>query len=128
MDRWVDGQVCECTNRSTAFFSQAFGSAFSASLDVLLAVSVCCKPGPSEDAAFQSLIDPLAAQMKAVCALSESGPARRSPAFHHFKTLGEGVRALSWIVYTGPACGMSVPSQHIQVGASREESEGGMLA
>ena len=49
------------------------------------------------------LVAPVAEHMQAATALTEG---RRSAVFNHQKTAAEALHALSWMVYTGPNCGM----------------------
>lgn len=46
---------------------------------------------------------PVGEQLVAVGALAEGGP--RSKYVQHFKLLAEAAQGLTWVVYTGPACG-----------------------
>lgn len=55
-----------------------------------------------EGAELQQLLAPVAEQMVAASDLA-SGP--RSPYVNHFKTVAEAGQALSWVAYSGPACG-----------------------
>lgn len=61
---------------------------------------ICQKPS---DAELQSLVAPVGEQLVAVGALAEGGP--RSKYVQHFKLLAEAAQGLTWVVYTGPACG-----------------------
>lgn len=58
------------------------------------------KPTPNE---LPALVAPVAEHMQAATALIEG---RRSAVFNHQKAVAESLHALSWMVYTGPNCGM----------------------
>ena len=59
------------------------------------------KPTPNE---LPILVAPVAEHMQAATAMTEG---RRSTVFNHQKVVAESLHALSWMVYTGPSCGMS---------------------
>jgi len=59
------------------------------------------KPTPNE---LPILVAPVAEHMQAATAMTEG---RRSTIFNHQKVVAESLHALSWMVYTGPNCGMS---------------------
>ncbi len=59
------------------------------------------KPTPNE---LPILVAPVAEHMQAATAITEG---RRSTVFNHQKVVAESLHALSWMVYTGPNCGMS---------------------
>ena len=46
---------------------------------------------------------PVGASLQAAQALTEG---RRGPAFNHYKAAADALQSLSWVVYTGPNCGM----------------------
>ncbi len=60
-----------------------------------------CMQKPS-DAELQQLVGPVGAQLVAAGALVD-GP--RSKYLNHFKLVAEAMQGLTWVVYTGPACG-----------------------
>eukprot|EP00958_Prasinococcus_capsulatus_P000551 scaffold48_cov395-Prasinococcus_capsulatus_cf.AAC.4 len=97
--------------------------AFEAEKPVIEAFVSCKKPAaPTE---LQALVQPIADQIKASDELLKGAAellswtllaslrSRRGDAFNHQKAISECVRALSWVVYTGPESGMSLPSPHV---------------
>ena len=58
------------------------------------------KPSANE---LPLLVALVAEHMQAATALTEG---RRSAVFNHQKAVAEAMHALSWVVYTGPNCGM----------------------
>ncbi|KAA6416532.1 MAG: Adenylyl cyclase-associated, partial [Trebouxia sp. A1-2] len=66
------------------------------------------KPTPNE---LPILVAPVAEHMQAATAMTEG---RRSAVFNHQKVVAESLHALSWMVYTGPNCGLSLPPQHVE--------------
>ena len=62
--------------------------------------AACSKP---DAAGLQRLVGPVGEQMGAAGALTEG---RRGAAFHHCKAVAEALGGLSWVVYTGPGCGV----------------------
>jgi len=54
-------------------------------------------------AGLQQLVAPVGASLQAAQALTEG---RRGPAFNHYKAAADALQSLSWVVYTGPDCGM----------------------
>ena len=64
------------------------------------------KPTPND---LPLLVAPVAEHMQAATALLEG---RRSTVFNHQKTVAEALHALSWVVYSGPNCGMVTPLVH----------------
>ena len=47
----------------------------------------------------------MGASLQAAQALTEG---RRGPAFNHYKATADAMQSLSWVVYTGPNCGVPV--------------------
>eukprot|EP00891_Asterochloris_glomerata_P007916 jgi/Astpho2/7916/Aster-06394 len=82
--------------------------AFKGQQVVLQTVAQCQKPDVSQ---LTTLVGPVAEQMQAATALTEG---RRSAAFNHQKTVAEALHALTWLVYTGPGCGISLPAQQVE--------------
>ena len=54
------------------------------------------------DAELQQLVAPVGAAMQAAQALTEG---RRGACFNHYKAAADSLQALSWVLYSGPACG-----------------------
>lgn len=61
-------------------------------------------------AGLQKVIQPIAEQLGAATSLTEG---RRNSAFNHNKTVADALQALTWILYSGPNCGLNLPAQHI---------------
>ncbi|KAK9819752.1 hypothetical protein WJX72_001921 [[Myrmecia] bisecta] len=90
--------------------SNIVDQAFKAERGVIEASSHCQKP---DMGGLQAVVAPVVEQMAAANALTEG---RRTAAFNHFKVVAEALHALSWLVYSGPGCGMSLPAQHVDEG------------
>ncbi|KAL3136825.1 hypothetical protein ABBQ38_005537 [Trebouxia sp. C0009 RCD-2024] len=88
--------------------SELVSKAFQAQAGVVQAMAQCKKPTPNE---LPALVAPVAEHMQAATALIEG---RRSAIFNHQKAVAESLHALSWMVYTGPNCGVSLPAQHVE--------------
>ncbi|KAL3158071.1 hypothetical protein ABBQ32_011678 [Trebouxia sp. C0010 RCD-2024] len=88
--------------------SELVSKAFQAQAGVVQAIAQCKKPTPNE---LPALVAPVAEHMQAATALIEG---RRSAVFNHQKAVAESLHALSWMVYTGPNCGVSLPAQHVE--------------
>ncbi|PSC76207.1 dipeptidyl aminopeptidase acylaminoacyl peptidase [Micractinium conductrix] len=100
----VGGQVLVAT--------RVLAEGFLREASVVEAFACCRKPS---DAELQELVAPFGERMVAASELS-SGP--KSPYQNHFKLVSEAMQALSWVVYTGPDCGMRAPAQHVEDAAS----------
>lgn len=87
--------------------SELVQKAFQAQAGVVQTIAQCKKPTPNE---LPALVAPVAEHMQAATALIEG---RRSTVFNHQKAVAESLHALSWMVYTGPNCGLSLPAQHV---------------
>jgi adenylyl cyclase-associated protein len=70
---------------------------------VVEAMSQCRQP---DVAALQKLVEPVGAEIAAAERLMQG---RRSAAFNYHKAVAEALPALSWVVYSGPACGVWAP-------------------
>jgi hypothetical protein len=66
----------------------------------LLAVAARAKQPTNSE--LQALLQPVANEMMAAGQLADD---RRSPAFQQLKVVAEALNGLSWLAYTGPACG-----------------------
>ncbi|DBA84277.1 TPA: hypothetical protein ACH3X2_006334 [Trebouxia sp. C0005] len=88
--------------------SELVEKAFLAQAGVVAAIAQCKKPTPNE---LPILVAPVAEHMQAATAMTEG---RRSAVFNHQKVVAESLHALSWMVYTGPNCGLSLPPQHVE--------------
>ncbi|ACO67197.1 predicted protein [Micromonas commoda] len=84
-----------------------FADAFNAERTVIECIASCRKP---EMDALQSLLAPVGDLMTRVGAKSEG---KRTDAFNHLKALAEAAQCLSFVAYTGPETGMSLPGPHV---------------
>lgn len=71
--------------------------------------AACSKP---DQGGLQQLVGPVGEQMSAAGALAEG----RGPAFHHCKAVAEALGGLSWVLYSGPACGETTPVSDVTLG------------
>ena len=70
---------------------------------VVEAISQCQQP---DMAGLQSLVEPVGAQ---IVLADKATQGRRSAAFSYAKAVADALPALSWVVYSGPGCGVSPP-------------------
>ncbi|PRW32688.1 cyclase-associated 1 [Chlorella sorokiniana] len=103
----IGGQVLQA--------SRVLAEGFRREEAVVEAIGSCQKP---DDAALQQLVHPVGEQIMAAGDLA-AGP--RSPYQHHFKLVSEAMQSLSWVVYSGPNCGIRLPAQHVEDAASASE-------
>eukprot|EP00897_Mesotaenium_endlicherianum_P004116 jgi/Mesen1/3732/ME000203S02821 len=96
----VGGQVLDAT--------KILESAFKAELRVVQAIAQCKKPGLED---MQKLVQPVGEAMGKASALTEG---RRTDSYVHLKSVAEGLLALTWVLYTGKDCGMSLPAAHVE--------------
>jgi len=82
-------------------------AAFDGQRHIVEAIASCSRP---DQGGLQQLVGPVGEQMGQANALTEG---RRSTAFHHCKAVAEALGGLSWVVYSGPSCGMNPPGQHV---------------
>ncbi|MCJ1467941.1 hypothetical protein MMC07_006566 [Pseudocyphellaria aurata] len=61
-------------------------------------------------AGLQQLVQATGQQLMAANEIADN---RRSPAFNHAKAAAEALQGLTWVIYTGPNCGMSLPAKHV---------------
>ncbi|KAK9868352.1 hypothetical protein WJX84_003625 [Apatococcus fuscideae] len=95
-------------DEEVAAVSRIVEQAFQAQGIVLEAVATCQKPDAQQ---LQKLVMPVASLMQAASALPKD---RRSTVVNHCKTAAGALQALSWIVYSGPGRGLSLPALHIE--------------
>lgn len=84
-------------------------------------MGVCQKPDVPQ---LQTLLQPVGDKMMAI---GELGGGPRSPYVQHYKMLSEAVQALSWVAYTGPGCGLELPSKHVENAWSAAEFYGNKI-
>ncbi|KDD73090.1 hypothetical protein H632_c2549p0, partial [Helicosporidium sp. ATCC 50920] len=77
-----------------------------------------CKSAPSSDA-LQEMVSATAEALAAVQAVADAGS--RGAYADHNKTLAEASQALTWVVYTGPSCGLRPPPVHVDESWSAAE-------
>lgn len=82
-------------------------AAFQAQRSIVAAMAVCSQP---DSAGVVALVQPLASHIGAATALADD---RKCAALQHCKIAAESIMGLSWPVYSGPACGMNPPPQHV---------------
>ena len=90
-------------DKSTAILSKAFERMTA----VIAAVSACKKPAQED---LGALAGPVGE-----CIMEADGltGGRRGAMFNHQKAIAEFLQALTWVVYTGKDCGMSLPLPHV---------------
>ncbi|KAL2611546.1 hypothetical protein R1flu_023238 [Riccia fluitans] len=88
--------------------TEALESAFNAERTIVVAISQCKQPAIE---GLQKLIKPLADSIQKANSLTEG---RRTDAYNHQKVVAESLASLSWIVYTGKDCGLSLPGPHVE--------------
>ena len=67
------------------------------------AIARCQRPGDTGQ--LQALVQPVGAQIAAAEQLTQG---RRSAGFNYVKAVAEALPALSWVVYSGPSCGVTI--------------------
>jgi hypothetical protein len=87
----VGGEVLDATRRVKAAYEKQRG---------VIAASALAKQPPMAE--LQQLLQPVADEMVAAGQLADN---RRSAAFQQLKVVAESLNGLSWLAYTGPACG-----------------------
>lgn len=95
----IGGQVLEA--------SKILEGAFRAERVVVVALSQCQKPSMD---ALSKLVAPVGEQLGKASALTEG---KRTDAYNQLKAVAESLAALTWVVYSGKDCGMSVPPAHV---------------
>ncbi|CAL8460663.1 g193 [Coccomyxa elongata] len=75
---------------------------------VVEAIAQCKKP---DMGGLQKLVEPVGIEISAADKLTQG---RRSAAFNYSKAVAEALPALSWVVYSGPSCGMDPPPKHVE--------------
>ncbi|KAL3682851.1 hypothetical protein R1sor_000873 [Riccia sorocarpa] len=88
--------------------TEALESAFDAERTIVLTISRCKQP---DTAGLQKLIQPLADAIQKANSLTEG---KRTDAYNHQKVVVESLASLSWVVYTGKDCGLSLPGPHVE--------------
>ncbi|KAG6542898.1 hypothetical protein Mapa_015802 [Marchantia paleacea] len=87
--------------------TEVLESAFEAERNIVLAISQCKEPN---SAGLQNLVKPLGEAIQKAHSLTEG---KRTDAFNHQKVVAESLATLSWVVYTGKDCGLSLPGPHV---------------
>eukprot|EP00899_Mesostigma_viride_P007907 jgi/Mesvir1/17117/Mv07550-RA.1 len=88
--------------------STIVAAGFQTEADVVKAIAACKQPGLPD---LQKLVEPVGEKISVLAGLASG---RRTDAFNHIKAAAESMNSLTWVVYTGKDCGMSLPAGHVE--------------